>query len=225
MSFKARLERNRFLLLFISLITFFLLNPLLINSKVDLFVSGFTFSIVLIVSVYVVEHNKKFLIIAGALAVIGLIGFWLDQVIFPHINLDIFNDIVYIILFSLVTYSVLSSVVREQKISDSTLYGAICGYLLIGLLWSTIYALIYSLHPQSFNLGNPAEHLKAMGLKIQYFIYYSFVTLSTLGYGDITPVNNAAKTFAWFEAVIGQIYLTVWIAQLVGLHIANKIKK
>lgn len=61
--------------------------------------------------------------------------------------------------------------------------------------------------------------------RLRQFMYYSFVTLTTLGYGDITPVSPAAKSFSFIEAVTGQIYIAVLIARLVGLHIAHSMSK
>ena len=89
-------------------------------------------------------------------------------------------------------------------------------YLFIGLLWSDIYAILEHLQPGSFSFA----HSQA-GTKLSDFSYYSFVTLTTLGYGDITPLTSKARAFAMLEAIIGQLYLVVLIARLVGLHISH----
>jgi hypothetical protein len=93
----------------------------------------------------------------------------------------------------------------------------------VGIAWTFIYTLIQVSDPTSFK--TPPMDIQNSQSMTQLFIYFSFVTQSTLGYGDILPVSNIAKTFSWMQAVFGQIYLTVLIAQLVGLHIVNKVKK
>ena len=76
-------------------------------------------------------------------------------------------------------------------------------------------------HPRSFTIEQSATHNPEIGP----FIYYSFVTLTTLGYGDTIPLIPPARSFSFVEAVIGQIYLAVLIARLVGLHIVHSSKK
>ena len=86
----------------------------------------------------------------------------------------------------------------------------------MGVLWSMVYTLLEYFNPGSFNLGN--EHIKDNRI---LFLYYSFVTLTTLGYGDVTPVGGGVRMLAIFEALAGQLYLTLLVARLVGIHIAQ----
>ncbi|MES9897665.1 MAG: potassium channel family protein [Sedimenticola sp.] len=95
------------------------------------------------------------------------------------------------------------------------IFGAICGYILLGLSWALIYGAIDLTLPGSF-LGTVTDvqsgpHFSAM----DQFIYYNLVTLSTLGYGDITAATHAARSLSAAEAIVGQLYMTI----LVGLHI------
>jgi voltage-gated potassium channel Kch len=137
----------------------------------------------------------------------------------------------YIIYFAtntfflfIMTICVIYSVAKHQMITIDTLLGAICGYLLIGLTWSHLYLVISSVDPAAFSF-----HLVLDGNSfrdnVQHFIYFSYITLTTVGYGDIVPSTDIARAFSWLEAVIGQIYLTVWISQLVAMHIAQRIKR
>lgn len=96
-------------------------------------------------------------------------------------------------------------------VSVNRLMGALCIYLLLGTLWSIFYAFIEFGIPDAFRYpGAQATNLTAE------FLYYSFVTLTTLGYGDITPVHPVARTFSYLEAVAGQLFLAVLVAALVG---------
>ena len=97
------------------------------------------------------------------------------------------------------------------------LMGSLCIYLLLGVLWAAYYALLQLLDPNAFHYtATPAQALPA-----SHFLYHSFVTLTTLGYGDIVPVSPLARTAAYLEAVVGQIYLTVLVASLVGRHVSG----
>ena len=87
-------------------------------------------------------------------------------------------------------------------------------------MWVFFYALLNKIEPESFYIGKSS-------MRDQRFIlvYYSFVTLTTLGYGDITPLSSPASSFSILEAIVGQIYMTVLIARLVGIHISQSMKK
>ena len=110
------------------------------------------------------------------------------------------------VCFHLLRYALQAGVVDREKIA-----AAVNVYLFLGLIWRDIYSLVSILIPGAFN----SELLGQTD-----FLYYSFVTLSTLGYGDVLPVEGPAKALAYMEAIIGQLYLTILVARLVGLHIA-----
>ena len=103
-------------------------------------------------------------------------------------------------------------------IDINRLVGAACIYLLSGSMWGIVYFLLSVISPGSF-VGITGE---TWSEQLNEFTYHSFVTLTTLGYGDITPVAPVARTLNYLEAVLGQLYLTVLVASLVGIHIANR---
>jgi len=103
-------------------------------------------------------------------------------------------------------------------IDINRLVGAACIYLLSGSLWGIVYFLLSVISPASF-VGITGE---TWSEQLNEFTYHSFVTLTTLGYGDITPAAPVARTLNYLEAVLGQLYLTVLVASLVGIHIASR---
>ncbi len=103
-------------------------------------------------------------------------------------------------------------------IDINRLVGAACIYLLSGSLWGIVYFLLNVISPASF-IGITGE---TWSEQLNEFTYHSFVTLTTLGYGDITPAAPVARTLNYLEAVLGQMYLTVLVAAMVGIHIANR---
>ena len=106
------------------------------------------------------------------------------------------------------------------------IYGSVCVYLLIGLVWAFIFSALEILYPGSFKfeLQNPGADvlLTTNQLQLSQLLYYSYVTLTTLGYGDISPVSPPARSFATLEAIAGQFYLTILVARLVGLQITGR---
>ncbi len=95
--------------------------------------------------------------------------------------------------------------------------GSLCIYLLLGILWAVYYALLAMVDPEAFHYAVPA----GPDLPASHFLYYSFVTLTTMGYGDVVPISPMVRTAAYLEAVIGQVYLTVLVASLVGRHVSG----
>jgi len=109
------------------------------------------------------------------------------------------------------------SVFFSTNITLNHLVGASCIYLLLGIIWAILYANLYYLSPDSFS------GLSGINNKLHFpeLMYYSYVTLTTLGFGDITPITPVAKTLSFMQAIVGQLYLTIMVAGLVGKAINN----
>jgi hypothetical protein len=123
-----------------------------------------------------------------------------------------------VVFFGYLTVLFAAQVFTHEVVSSETIFGALCVYFLLAFFWAFVFRLMDMIDPQSFDLGiRPQE--------ISSFIYFSLVTLSTLGYGDITPNTPAAQSLASLEAVFGQLYLAVVVARLVGIEIVNKRSK
>ena len=114
----------------------------------------------------------------------------------------------------------LVSILRHRHVTADTIFGGVCVYLLIGAAWIHVYALVEFVHPGSFAVGGePLAAVEIPGAQqARGFLYFSFVTLTTLGYGDITPVTDRAQAMAILEAIAGPVFLAVFIGRLVGLH-------
>ncbi len=103
----------------------------------------------------------------------------------------------------------------RQKVTDQTIIVAIVGYLFIGIIWSFIYLVIWQIDPNTFHITVVREYeFRPWNL----VMYFSFMTLTTVGYGDIIPINRLAMVLANFEAMTGAFYLTLVLARLVSLY-------
>ncbi len=215
-----KISPYRFLYLLFFLLVFFILNTFMADTREEAYVFGILFSTIVFCAAWVIQRGKWLLPLTALLAVLSLIGVWTNLLLNLNHTLMIIEYALFILFFLLITIIVLSNVVGHKVVTLNTLCGAICGYLLIALTWALAYVLMFYLNHNAFHMPDVDPNRFAMSS--QLFIYYSFVTQSTLGFGDITPLSKIAETFSWLQAITGQIYLTVWLAQLVGLHIANK---
>jgi len=108
-----------------------------------------------------------------------------------------------------------------EQIDLNMIMGSVCVYILVGITWSILYFFESVIHPGAFN-GIVVEVGKQ---RFSDLLYYSYVTLSTLGYGDITPVTPIARTLAFLEALFGQFYIAILVASFVGMHISVRRSK
>ena len=121
-----------------------------------------------------------------------------------------------------VTLSELRSVLKQREITGETICMAISVYLLLGLCWAFLYALLFQLHPDSFG-GFTAERAGQLTELQHYFPilgYFSLTTLSTIGFGDITPLTLQARYAAVAEGITGQFYMAILVARLVGMQMS-----
>lgn len=120
--------------------------------------------------------------------------------------------------FTLITINLFMQISRLQVISADVIIGAFCGYMLIGLMGFYVYSILEKFTPGSFT-NLPAGH------KSESLFYYSYVVLSTTGFGDITPVTFSARKISVLFAIIGQFYMGVIIAILISKYLQNPSKK
>ncbi|MCP4071735.1 MAG: two pore domain potassium channel family protein [Hyphomicrobiales bacterium] len=171
-------------------------------------------------SVLVISHSKKLMLVSLILSTPLLLA--ITQSIFGIGNASIsllypFSGMAFVLI---IIIAMLKDMFSSSEIDLLLIVGAIVLYLLIGQLWGFIYLAIEQFSAGSFTFD--LEHTAGLKDQIGIFMYFSIATLTTLGYGDIAPVSPPARSLAAMEAVAGQLYLTVLVARLVGMHIAQK---
>jgi ABC-type multidrug transport system fused ATPase/permease subunit len=177
--------------------------------------------------IYAVSYKRKTVIIGLTLGLPWFILSWIDLLIAPLSSLSLILALlstVSIILFMAFTAIViLLFVLKASQVDEDLLYGAIAIYMLIGGTWAMIYAILEEIHFGSFAIA-AAHDLDGV---VTWFdlLFYSFATLTTLGYGDIVPVTSPARSLAVIEAIIGVMYLAIIISRLVGIFIATASSK
>jgi hypothetical protein len=127
-----------------------------------------------------------------------------------------------VVVLALAVATILRNVFRQRTVRVDDVLGAVCGYILAAGAWANLYAFVEALMPGSFAVGTTLAHdLDTWHGRIALFDYFSLVTLTTMGYGDVTPVRGPATALAAFEAVFGQFYIAVVVAELVGARLAH----
>lgn len=120
--------------------------------------------------------------------------------------------------------TILKSLFRHVEVTIDTLMGAFCGYLLIGVVFTELFCAAQIVNPLALRgNGGPFSSADLLGDRWQYCQYFSFATLTTLGYGDILPASSITRSLALLEAVCGQFYLAVLVAGLVGVHATQRL--
>ena len=215
---------GRHLALLISLLLLFLLSPFVAAARYGTVVINSAGVIVLLSGIYAMSEQRR-LFVVTLIGSVAAIATNLLVIVFQSEWIAIAWHGVTLLILGLFCVAILADVLRRGRISADKICGAICVYLLIGFAWALGYGILELVNPASFS-GLPEieanDHVgRVMQLRYFSFGYFSFATLTTLGYGDILPRSPVARTLATLEAVIGQIYLTVLIARLVGLHIVG----
>ncbi len=214
---------SKFQALLYSILALLIFQPFVPDTALREAVVTLIVTSVLISAVYAISDEKKkhivssILLAVPAIVMSGLHYFSKD----PNIlTLSYFLKIFFFIYILGVS---LFHIMRDKNVDEDIILGSICAYLLFGILWAHIFSLIEHMNPGSFKgLAQDYSHPEFATNAFRDFIYHSFVTLTTLGNGDITPVSMLARTFAVLEALVGQIYLTVIVARFIGLYIKNK---
>lgn len=164
--------------------------------------------------------RQRFWFINGLILIgIGAINIVLEMII-NHSWAHYVNLIVALLFYLSTTMIAFRALLTGKRVDLNLLMGSICVYILVGISWSILYYFESIVHLDAFN-NIPAEFGKQRYIEL---LYYSFVTLSTLGYGDITPVTPIARTLAFLEALFGQFYIAILVASFVGIHIAREHK-
>lgn len=201
-----------------------LLQPLL-DTQIGKLVLEFFLIAVLFAGLRAIEIKKGLLRFEVALLIVSLLigtaGSLLDYEILFLIGLT--GRALFLVLVAL---TILYDLFHTREVTGDTLAGAVCVYLLIALIWGHGYLIVEFISPESFSFTLGHERLKLwVSREFFPFFYFSLVTMTTVGYGDMAPLTTGSQLLATLEALIGQIYLTILVARLVGMHLVYQQDK
>lgn len=213
-------DPRRHLWLLISLVVIFILSPFVSPYYYGPTILSVIGASVLLAATYAVSRRRSFLIFGLLMSIFSIaVTFWLA--VAPNHWLVIISHSSLMLLIAFFAIAILSYVLGRGKVSWDKIYGAICAYLLLGYAWTFAYSLIEEAQTGSFSFSASSVPHDLVG-RVMQLRYFSFVTLATVGYGDIVPVSAGARTAALLEAMLGQFYLVALVGRLVGLHIVHE---
>jgi Ion channel len=212
-------RRGRFFYLFLAQVLLIVLFPYLEQPGLPTVLFRLLAAVAFLSAVYAVSEKRAQWITALALAIPSAV---LNSLFTFRPDLPIaIPAIVFTILFLAFTLAtLLRAVLRTETVTPDTIYGAISVYLLMALVWGIAFLLLETLHPGTLSMDS-SRHPNH---KIDWFdcVFYSFVTLTSVGYGDMVPMTAQSRSLSILEAVSGIMYVAVLVARLVGLYSATK---
>jgi hypothetical protein len=200
----------------VSILLLLILSAVLEGVEYGYIVVNTMSTIVFFLGVYAIGRNRRTLII---LIILGLPWF-LSEWAFTKSTRTIFTSMLF---FIFVTITILEHILKSEEVTTDTLYGAVCVYLLLGIMWASIYGFLEYVSPGAVFEGYDKEITTK--ISSNELIYYSYTTLATIGYGDITSVTPVGRIISVLEAIFGQLYIAFLVARLISIYTTNALRR
>lgn len=216
---------GRFTILLATILLLLVAQPIFSGHAFAQNFASASIALVLLSALYAFRTTKIYFTIALILMVPS-IGSRLALQFTSNPTLEMVGAISSCLFLTVTVFALVSRLFTVKSVTLDTISAAICAYLLMGVAWAYAFALVELRHPGSFStalLHSTAGNIAPLLASLHTFIYYSFVCLTTTGFGDVLPVSEGARSLSVMEAVFGQLYMAILIARLVGLEIAQSM--
>ena len=217
-------ERSLTAFLILLIVEIFLIAPMEITGLAFRIINSMVFSLLLLAGLLTMTKRKELQAVATMVVVLA-IATRVARRFFGVAGLEILDGLLMLICTIGFLAVVLWQVYREGPVTAHRIQGAVAGYLLLSAIFALAYSLVESIQPGSFQMSQAQDQVRAQVVMDRSFYYFSVVTLTTTGYGDITALSPSARTLVMMEALIGQLYTAILIARLVSLHVETKKEK
>ena len=218
MRFASVMAERRFLILFFTILVDWLVYPFLESSDATKTLLGCFSLATLFSALFSVMQGRRLWRLALALGIPAVLSNVLDMLSdAPDVSLA--SDVLFGSFLLFVTIVVLRAVLAATKVTSEVINGALCVYLLFGLVCGAAYVVLETIHPGSFAMSDRPHDAPELRRAL---LYFSYVTQTTMGYGDIAPATPPARSLATVQSITGQLYLAVLVARLVALQIVDQ---
>lgn len=227
---RHRLSHHRHTTLLVAIVVAFGTRPLIGDVGAAPYVYSFAVLFLMVIALYTIQVDelvgdrarlmaarKRRSRIGWTLFIVA-VGERMATTVSDDRRLYLLSSICWMVFFGFVTWTELMSVLRQKVITGETISMSISVYLLFGVTWGTLYAVIYQFHPDAFTSGGAPLQASNPQQLFPVFVYFSLTTLSTVGFGDITPMTLQSRYAAVAEGITGQFYLAILVARLVGMQ-------
>jgi len=220
-------KKIRFPLFLAALLIFLVFYPYFHVEFTDkIYVVELFFALLMITGVGLLVERKGLLLFMSILAILVLFGILLSGYT-ENKSILLITIAVELLFFLIIFQSLFVFIYSQKKITSNKLYAAITSYLVLGIIFALIFTIVTIISPEAFRYTiSTSPHAPQLFPHPGFFseaLYFSFVTLSTLGYGDWVPLFGSIKMIASLEAIIGQLFIAIMIARLVGVQISQSI--
>lgn len=213
------LRSDRFLVLLIVVVATLMLLPTIDAPGIHRFLGQAALTLVFVVSAIANRHRTVVFRLAILFALV-VVTLTLIRFIAKVEILELPRLIASTAFFGFTAVMILVAVIIDHMATRQAVYGAVCAYLLMGLAWAHGYLLIERIEPDAFHFVEQRPGMRwdddSVSTATGQMVYYSYVTLTTLGFGDVTPRGPIAQTATWMEAVTGQLFIAILIARLIS---------
>ena len=193
--------------------------PLFLSNAWDRLVSRAVVTLIIISGLGATVRSRRLIALGSLLALTGFIVGWYGAA-YPTLGLRLVNDAAALLMLAIMLVLIARQVFREGTITMRRVRGSVAVYLLIGLIWGIAYDMVEAAQPGSFSVGKSFH-----GTDLGVLGYYSFTTLTTLGVGDILPLNPVARSLTMLEALVGQLFPAILIARLVSMELIHRYSR
>jgi hypothetical protein len=211
------LQNNRFFIFLIFLISLFTITPFIENPVLTHLFSTINYTLLLLSGLYAFSDVRNFLKFTAIFFLIAIVVDWIE---FFHPEGPIVTTLRPLITAAVLTLLLiltLRGIFQAVEISKNVIFGALCGYILIGYIGAFLAMAISVIYPGSYNIAGKLHAMEAF--------YFSFVTMTTLGYGDILPISEQARAITIVLSVLGPMYVAILIAMMVGKYASKPDKQ
>jgi voltage-gated potassium channel len=221
--------------LLVAIVAAFAVRPLIGNAGIAPAVFSVALLLLLLVALYAIQvdelvgegeallaQKRRRSLVGWILAAFAILE-RVAATLAPTHRMLVLGSVAWLLFIAYVTWSVLLSVLKQKEVTGETIAMSVSVYLLMGLAWGLLYIVLFQIQPDAFNLAGPPTPTRAADVQPLFptFVYFSLTTLSTIGFGDITPVSLQARYAAVAEGITGQFYLAILVARLVGLQMSR----
>jgi voltage-gated potassium channel len=209
--FLVWLEKNRFVVLLLSTILTLVLPAFVGSGPLSELIFVITLSFLFIQSTVVANVGKSKKLLLRIIVISMMVLIWLKPVGYDSVYTDLVKLAFIVAFFIFVVTFLIRFIVKSKTVTVNVLITSINIYLLAGIIGASLSLAFYQIYPDAYNFPAYIEHPV-----FAHFLYYSFITMSTVGYGDITPRIPETQTLAYLLSISGQLYVAIIIAFLIG---------
>ena len=213
---KVSAKESKYLILLFVLAFLLLVSPFFRETYVAKLYFSFIITFFVAVGLYADIERKRIDYIELALGILAFIFTWVDYAIAEKFSIVLTTQLIYALYFFYFTVELIAKIIITEKISANLIYASIVGFLMLGLLGATLASIIGLTFPNAYSISTNIGHYR-----FENYIYYSFISITTVGYGDMIPVQPAAKMLAIILCVSGHFYSTIIMSIIIGKYIGS----